>query len=993
MSVVNTLTLSPANNQLSIQGNSFGQVVIVNEIPVYTGSDSGGIDRILVAPQPGDVTQHYEFQATYENLVMGAGVNLNPTVNINGDTEYNLTANVAAIEAGPGIDVGVGSSTNSKLISTKIVGFTGPPSGSPGNPPYGITFSTPDTNGIVTVTPTVCGITPGVGIGVANVNLSQPNTLQVRATVADITEGNGITVLSDPLTGNYQVSATVGDILPGDGIFITYGQGGTYELGVNFDQPTASGIQQQINDEGNFELDATYANLNGIGINVNRSAGDTVTPPSATLVANVASITTSPQGGISATQNQTTNEWTLSNTGILAVQGDPSITVTTTNGVASLSYNPTSTFGDDLTLSGSIQVPVIVGGRTQGSHFATYTLPQNTALGSTYSISGIQHSTTGQGQFYMTVNNLDGGLATGATVYLVNSINGEKTLLFAEGGLIFEGFTYLTQNQQSGINADWGYVCSYIFNLRLNINGVFQTFKCAGLQVSQPYEGAIPFRAVGGDTPLTASGIAYNGLNGYSIITTPGFGIYIGAPLTSIVAYINCYPLVDIGQYGNPVITRQYNRLNDNLANASRGRCFCTQESGGLIEIPLSQEAPYFGAPVAIPNSPVGTGWLPLTIVPLEDQWTVPTGTIPTTKFNYLVYLSNGQSSSVYNTLTQQWQTLPVTGYVSSFYNSQVTSVAPPNDSIYSQFYGGGFIKSDLAEDSQGNFPTFTSRAQTASLLFAPPLNYNDCNMFISYDRFVPTTGAPVAFANVYQSTFQSDAAEYIGNSIQIKALEYLQLQTNGDCEVNSLSLELTNQAMTLNSGVVDFFTDSLSVNTGSVDIQEGVSVNIDGSTLSISNTTVTADSTSIIDFRNASLEVQPKLVQRLYIPAPDPFPPLRPPFLMKVPIVQSWRIPLTQLPGIQPNVWSIIQIQPPYTLDLDFLGSITMTLVGDPVANIQSPTLVMTSTLQYNIFATASTPQQFHASVLYTPGTGNQAMVNPSIAFTMIQNTQTFNP
>jgi hypothetical protein len=843
MSGVQTLTIQPNDNQIVLTRNpaGSGNYVITNSIPVYYGSAYGGIEK-LNTTQPGDTIGTQEFRANYNNLDVSTGLTIQTTTNPPppGSTlpynTYTLSADLAGVEAGPGITV-TDDIGNVKIISTDIVGFIG--SGGVTNPTYGITFSDPDVNGIVTVTPAVGGIVPGVGIGVIQ-NVSpfptQPNLHQIRATVADVVEGDGIEIQSNPLTGVYQVAATVGDILPGPGIDIEYGQGSTYTLGLNLSQPTASGIDYQINNVGDFTLKATYQNLTTTepGLTITRTAGDMVTPPSANLVANVSSLATTGIG-IATTQDTVTNQWTINNTGILAVQAGTNMTVTTTNGVATVNYAPSTTFGSELILDGSIQVPTIVGGKTQGSHFNVYTMPQTGGqLGQSLQITGVQPTGTAQGAFYMSYTDTTTSNTNNSFVVLMNSINGPmQSPLVAAPNL--NNFQFLTLNQLTPTNnflSGNDFVCPGLFTWQSNPT----VSQAAGLTMRSGEQGivsfSVPFGLNGGQAK-ESTGIAFNSVNLYSIITTTT-GLDIGTnPFggSGIGEVIPSYQLTTTGSYRNPVITRQYNRSVDtpaNIANASRGRCFCTEENGGLVEIPMTFGAPYFAAPVIVPNSPVGTGWYPLTVVPLDDQWAILPAPVPTTKFNYLIYLSNDSGTSVYNTLTQLWQTYPVGGPVSSFYNSNLVSIAPANDTIYSQFYGGALLRSDMAPDVVGQFPTFTGSSQTSSLLFPVGLNYNDCTMFVSWDRILLTpTGPYQAFARVYQSTFTPDFSEYVGNSIQIKALDFLQLQTEGDCQINSGSLELTNEAVTVNSGIVDLFTDSLSVNTGSIDLQTGTSVNL----------------------------------------------------------------------------------------------------------------------------------------------------------------------
>jgi hypothetical protein len=1008
MSVVNTLTLSPANNQLQVQGNSFGNVVIVNSIPVYTGSSTGGVERVNVTPVNSDHPV-FGFSTTYSNLntpgialADNSGLSKTTTNDGQGNDVYVLSANVKSLTTTNGTGTTSGltitqaplpAEPGNFLIQSNIKGFTGPASGSPGNPPYGITFSNPNSAGIVTVTPTVCGVTAGVGIAVANVNSLQPNTLQVRATVADIIEGNGISVLDDPLTGRYQVSATVGDILPGDGIFITYGQGGTYELGVNFDQPTLSGIQQQINDEGNFELDATYQNLTtSFGLTINRDPGDTVTPPSANLVANVASLAATGTG-IATSQNQSSNEWTINNTGILDVQAGQNITVDVTDGVATINYSPSAVFSEELVLSGSLQVPTIIGGKTQGTHFTQYGL-NIPFWGPVYNI---QPSPTQQGDCLISYGNSTFG-------YISNVRNGVVVSTVTQQSGI-QDFVYMSTNQQSTLSPlGAGFVTSFTF--MKPVNGGTGLFRTAGVICEGDAFGPRTFWTnFSNPNPLAATGIATSGINMYSLITTPGFGIYIAPPPTTgggpAENQNGCFPLVTTGVYGNPVITRQYNKVNDNITNAARARCFCTQENGGLVEIPFSVGSPYFGAPVTVTNSPIGTGWLPLTVVPLEDQWITPLGAIPTTKFNYLIYLSNDVSSSVYNTLTEQWQTLPVTGYVSSFYNSNVLSVASPGDTIYSQFYGGSFMRSDLSPDVQGNFPNFGARSQTSSLFFPIPLNYNDCNMFASFVSVAPQS------ATLFQTTFTPDFSEYVGNSIQIKALDFLQLQTDGDCQVNSASLELTNETMTVNSNIIDFVTDSVSIDTGSLDLQSGVSLNANGpvniinaplnittSTTTLSAVTMTADSASTVDFSNAALEIQPTTLRRNYNFINTQVPS----YIIKVPIVQAWSKLLTDSSFgnvIVPGQWTQIYVVPPYLTNGGgnlgaYLGSLSITLGTSQGPSTPGPT-VQSGTIQYNVLYDLSSDQgYYYVNILYTAGIN---MFTPRLFFTLVQNTETLTP
>jgi len=894
MSGVQTLAISPNNNQIVLSNDTSGNYVITNSIPVYNGSAYGGIEK-LNTTQPGDTIGTQELRVNYNNLDVSTGLLIQTTTNPPppGSTQtyntYTLSANLAGVEAGNGINI-TDDIGNVKIINTDIVGFTGPLSTGPGGQEYGITFSDPDENGIVTVIPTVCGINAGVGIGVSNPSVVTPNVLTVRATVADITEGNGIQVLSDPLTGTYQVAATVGDILAGPGIALTYGQGGTYEVDLNLSQPTLSGIDTQINNVGDYTLKATYQNLTTTtpGLTITRSAGNMITPPSANLVANVSSLAATGTG-ITTSQNTGTNEWTINNTGILSVVGGQNISVDITSGVATVTYDASSTLGDELVLSGSLQVPTVIGGRTQGTHFDQYHLN----IPSFGPVHNIQPSPTQQGDCIISYGNVDYG-------YISYVSGGLVTSTFTQQPGI-QDFVYMSTNQQSTLSPlGAGWVTSFSFMKTANGVPGNPFFRTAGVICQgDQFDPRTFWTDFNNANPLAATGMATSGINMYSIITTPGFGIYIAPPpLSGSVAGSQnknaCSPLVTTGSYGNPVITRQYNKVNDNIVNAGRARCFCTLEQGGLVEIPFSVEAPYFGQPINIPNSPIGIGWLPLTVVPLEDQWTVPSGTILTTKFNYLVYLSNGLTTSVYNTSTQQWQSLPVNGYVSSFYNSRVISVAPPEDTIYSQFYGGSFLRSDLSPDSQGNYPEFGARSQTSSLFFPIPLNYNDCIMFSSW--VLDATEVAV----LYQSTFTPDLSEYVGNSIQVKALDFLQLQTDGVCQINSTNLMLDTIGIAeINNTGTYITSDDVSISTQSFDVvSTEVSINSAGigSTcdMNLNGVQLVADSSSSVDLSS---------VNTLTLPSGTLYTPPIPSIYLTNAITQPFfQYGISAIPPLTPN-------------------------------------------------------------------------------------------
>jgi hypothetical protein len=902
LTVVNSIQVQGANSPLTItpvQGT--GAVTITSNIPTYSSSDG-----ITMENQAGTPV-NYNFKGTYENITGGPGITFEGT-----GGQYEISADIVSVKTtGTGITTITNQTTGEVEINADIAGFTGPFPG--------ISFSGPDISGIVTITPNVCDVVRGNGILCSRPNGNE-TAIQVDATVAQILPGAGIGVSSNNSTGVYTVSADVADLTStlGSGILINSNAQNVYSASLNLLLPTNSGLQQQTGPNGVKELDVTYNNLtNGVGTVVSRVPGAT---PTASINANVASLNPTSKG--ITTASDANNEWTITNTGVISIDSSsPAIGVSTdpTSGIATLTFNPSQTFADNQVLSGSMQVPILVGGKIQGTHFNGYpTYEGNT-------ITCIQPA-------YGALNPGDCLISAGANVFSVS--NGVITGSGLQSVPGITGFTYLTLAQQA-LNVPYA-PAPAPFNTDVIF---FSYYEAQASQTSGNYTGynVAAYKLDGGNVQpffslysndyamVPANGIAVNAGNMWSLITGPQ-GLWIGQPF--INTQVNMATLLGNGSYSNPVITRVYNRFN--AADAllfSRARCFCTQEGGGLVEIDLYAGAPYFSNVTPVVGSPISSGWYPLKVVPLQDQW-VEDGS--TGKFNYLIYMSNSIITSVYNTQSQTWSSLSQPGYVGAFSNGLITSVADPNDTIYSQYLNGGLIASDLPTLPSGDFPTWSSSSQSAAVFFPVTLNFSDVITFGSTEGLL------------YQSTFTPDVTEIVGNILQIKAVDELTLVTAGDCILSSASLEITNTTMSLATGTADIDCDSLAIHSGSIDMDPGTQLNADAIVTNTLNASGPAVFSNSVVLPSASTSVMRGTLYRL-------------------PLIQSFLSPYFNTLGVLSNI--LITVTIPFPVPFPS-NNVIVTLTPSFNTPLGGPTITYA--------VNGVTAGEFNVVLLFTPFPGS---------------------
>lgn len=923
-SLVTSIAVAGANTPLTVTPSSgTGAVTITSNIPTYTSSQ--GITRFTEATSP----VNYDFRGTYENIAGGAGISFGESGGL-----YVIDADVASVNTvGRGITTTTDSQTGEVTVNAAIASLSGPTPG--------IIIQGPDGAGNVVLTPNICDINPGNGISISRAN---PRAPVISALVADIQPGAGVGVSKNLTSGTFTVSANVVDVTSNlaSGILTTTSAGNVKSTALNIALPTNTGLQQATNPGGQYTLFTNYNNLlNGVGTTVSRVSGIT---PTASITANVASLNPTSKGITTANSGDGQNIWTITNTGILGVDSaSPAINVTTdpTSGIATLTFIPSETLADEQVLEGSLQVPILVGGRIQGSHFNGY----STYLGN--AITCIQPSSTSSGPG-------DCLISAGANVFSVS--NGVITGSGLQSVPQISSFTYLTANQQAPnvpttpgtpFNTDV-YFFTYYEAQAQRISSNYTGYQVAAFKLDggnvQPYFSLYSNNY----TMVPAQGVAVNPANMYALIAGPT-GLWIGQPFPG--GLVNMATLLQSGSYSNPVVTRLYNRANaSDMANMLRARCFCTQENGGLCEVTMTTGAPFFSAPVPVPGSPTSVGWLPLKVVPLQDQWVNSSSTAP---FDYLIYMSNSIITSIYNTSTQTWSNIPQPGYVGAFYNLLVTSVANPNDTIYSEYFGGGLITSDLPPLASGAFPTWSSSSQTASVFFPPPLDYNDVITFGSTEGLL------------YQSTFTPDITEIVANTLQVKALDSIAVICDGDMGIGSTSLEVTNTAMTLTSGDVDLYTDSLAVHTGSIDMDSGTAINMASGTTINTDTIIASSITSsaistgdltatggVLDFASGSVVLPTSNCMRGTL-----FP---------LPLMQSFYTNFLSTYGVVSNVLSTITIAFPVSFPAAPNNTYTVQLT--PYCTFNG------FTLTYNVNSIGSAG--CNVTLLFSPGPNS---VSPS--------------
>jgi hypothetical protein len=300
--------------------------------------------------------------------------------------------------------------------------------------------------------------------------------------------------------------------------------------------------------------------------------------------------------------------------------------------------------------------------------------------------------------------------------------------------------------------------------------------------------------------------------------------------------------------------------------------------------------------------------------------------------------MSNSIITSVYNTSTLNWSNITQPGYTGALSNQLVASFANPGDTLYSQFLGGGLITSDLPALSTGSYPTWSSSAQTASVFFPPPLDYDD----------VITFGC--AEGLLFQSTFTPDITEILANQLQVKAIDSIILLTDGDCGISSSSLEIQNAGMTLSSGVVDIYTDSLAVHSGSIDMDQGTALNAD---------TVTAGSlsaTGVVDFGSA-VSVNLPFAYGRNLTRGSLLMPITQAFLSTSSLAQF---------GVVSGVWKSVTIPFPVPFPTDNVGNVVLPVTMLSIYN-NSLTNNSQCTLDYSVTLVRTT--DVTVSVLFTAG------------------------
>ena len=930
-SLVTSIAVAGANTPLTVTPSSgTGAVTITSNIPTYTSSQ--GITRFTEATSP----VNYDFRGTYENISGGAGISFAESGGL-----YVIDAAVASVNpVGRGITTTTDSETGQVTINAAVASFSGP------NP--GIIFSGPDSEGVVYAQPNICDLTPGNGISISR---PDPHAPTISALVADIQPGAGVGVSKNITTGVFTVSADVVDVTStlASGIQITTSGQNVKSAALNIALPTNTGLQQGVNPGGQYTLFTNYNNLiQGIGTTVARTSGIT---PTASITANVASLNPTSKGITTLKSSDGENEWTITNTGVISVDSaSPAIGVSTdpSSGVVTLTYNPSETFADEQVLEGSLQVPILIGGRIQGSHFNGYsTIPGQT-------ITCIQPLST-------SVHPGDCMISVGSGILSVS--NGVPTATVLQNAPQISSFVYVSLNQQapgvptspgSPFNADTCFFSYYNQNAQNN-NGATTGYQVAAYRINGQSTTFSYYSSYPGEyiwTMVPALGVAVNPANMYSLIAGSA-GLWIGQPYLSGTAGVNFATLLTGGgTYSNPVVTRMYNRANaSDAANMLRARCFCTKENGGLYEIQMTTASPYFSSPALVPGSPSGSGWLPLKVVPLQDQWV---NSSSTAKFDYLIYMSNSIITSVYNTSTLTWSNITQPGYTGALSNQLVASFANPGDTLYSQFIGGGLITSDLPLLSTGSYPTWSSSAQTASLFFPPPLDYDD----------VITFGCAEGF--LFQSTFTPDITEILANQLQVKAIDSIILLTDGDCAISSSSLEIQNAGMTLSSGVVDIYTDSLAVHSGSIDMDQGTALNAD---------TVTAGSlsaTGVVDFGSA-----------VSVNLPFAYGTNLTRGSLLIPITQAFVTSTLATLGVQSGVWKNVTITFPTAFPTDNVGNVVLPVTMVSIYHNISGVLA-TCSLEYSVQTV--TPTSITISCLYTAN--NVPTLNASFQVLCIQQT-----
>lgn len=935
--VVSSLAVAGANAPLTITPSSgTGAVTITSNIPTYSASD--GITMVNESGSP----PNFDFRGTYENIAGGQGITFSSTGN-----SHTISANIASIATtGRGITTITDENTGEVEINADIAGFNGPVPG--------ITFSGPDMNGIMTITPNICDVVQGAGIIVSRPN-ANPTAVQVAANVADVTQGAGIGISKNTLTNVYTVSADVADVTStlASGILVSSNAQNVYSPSLNLYLPSTSGLQTQTSVTGLYEIDANYNNLlNGVGTTVVRTPGQS---PSAQINATVASLTPVSKGITAQVNTSGVNEWVITNTGVIAVDSaSPAIGVSTdpTSGIATLTFNPSQTFADNQVLNGSMQVPILVGGKIQGSHFNGYL---------TYGGNTIQCIQPKAGA----LNPGDCLISAGANVFSVS--NGVITGSGLQGYPGITGFTYLTLNQQApGVpsapaqqpfNTDV-YFFSYYESQAALTNGSYSGYQVAAYSLDG---GGVArfFSLYSNDYAMVpANGIAVNANNMYSLLTGSA-GMWIGLPYQD--TEVNYATLLQNGFYSNPVITRVYNRQNVNDgALMNRARCFCTQEGGGLVEIQMSTGAPFFSSPTPVVGSPTSSGWLPLKVVPLENQW-IDDGS--TDKFNYLIYMSNSIITVVYNTLTQTWSGLNIPGYVGAFSNRLITSIADPGDTIYSQYLSGGLVASDLPTLPSGSFPMWSASSQTASVFFPVALNFQDVITFGSSEGYL------------FQSTFTPDVTEIVSNILQIKAVDELEIVTAGDCAITSDSLEITNTAMTLTTGNMDVDCGFVSVNTGVIYMMPGTQLYADQLIMSDQITTpeLTVSPGGSLSAGLASSMILPQNLSRRQENSNGTN------FIYAVPQMIGFTVPMPN--SVVEGQWSLFSVPfPPGFQTLSPMPAVTISLTGYSVLNqIQTPQF----DFQYNAYFAPFPPpcNIVYGRILWTNGTGLNALQQPTLS------------
>jgi hypothetical protein len=934
-----------------------GNVTITSNIPTYTSSD--GISRQNVS-QVGQPPQ-YNFVGSYENIYGGPGINF--TGNL--ESGYTIDAVVASINpTGQGITTTSDAGGN-VTVNANIAGFTGP------NP--GISFSQPDASGIVTVTPNVCSINAGMGIGISTPQPTlAPNTFLITADVADVVQGAGISVSSSSQTNVYTVSANVTAVNSGSGVTVS-DNAGSKTLSLNLNLPSSSGLSQRQVAGNAVEIDATYQNLlNGKGTTVNRTSGGAF--PSASIDATVANINTLSKGITASADGN--NAWTITNTGIVNIQSStPAITteVDSVTGMATLTFNPTQTFADEQVLNGSLQVPIVIGGKIQGSHFNgtlinqainwIEPIPNPQVPGDAIVTNGTGLYTLRNGLIFDQQLSLPSGFNCSSFVWnspTQSNLNPSINPFNVHGHVVPVYGYYAQASRAPGPGNPSG----------------FNGYNTCGLWASDSAQVSFFFTSVSG-FPTTysmvpATGIATNLYNGQSLITGTN-GIYIGSPIISNQPLVNVTPLVSGGNYSNPVITRTYKAVGDDPINAGRARCFCMQESGGLLEIPMYSQAPWFGTPVAVPGSPTGTGWYPLKVVPLEDQWISPS--LSGDKFDYLIYVSSPtQGVRVYNTQTSNWTSVSISGFTGCFASGMLASFAVPGDTIYSQMMSGGLITSDVPPTSSGSFPTWTCSSQTTSVLFPTALGFEDVITFGSLEGYV------------YRSTVTPDITEILSDTLQVKSLNSILLLSNGDISVGSNSLEISNQAATLTSGIVDCYTESLAIHTGSIDMDSGTELNADlitGNILTIQGPVTLSNADFYLDEgtlrlgSNTNTILSPALTR--YTPSSQSTP--WPTYTLPHSIGFTVPLPGTVIQGQWSNVF--IPFPSPFFV-LSQYPAVSVNLIGNAIQNQGTApqyTFQCATYLQYTAPPSQPVQNGVYLNILWTNGAGNAALQNPQLS------------